>query len=145
MNNHAPQSFSHHSRRHLPFHFFIIPVLLTNLIVTIVYLVRHPSLLTGWLVILSIALLTLAFLVRINPLKVQDRLIRLEEQLRMNTLLPGPLRERIPELTEKQLVALRFASDEEIARLVEETLQNNLSPKDIMKKIEKWRPDYFRV
>jgi hypothetical protein len=145
MNNHAPQSFSHHSRRHLPFHFFIIPVLLTNLIVTIVYLVRHPSLLTGWLVILSIALLTLAFLVRINPLKVQDRLIRLEEQLRMNTLLPGPLRERIPELTEKQLVALRFASDEEIARLVEETLQNNLSPKDIKKKIEKWRPDYFRV
>jgi hypothetical protein len=145
MNNHAPQSFSHHSRRHLPFHFFIIPVLLTNLIVTIVYLVRHPSLLPGWLVILSIALLTLAFLVRINPLKVQDRLIRLEEQLRMNTLLPGPLRERIPELTEKQLVALRFASDEEIARLVEETLQNNLSPKDIKKKIEKWRPDYFRV
>jgi|HubBroStandDraft_5_1064220.scaffolds.fasta_scaffold127766_2 hypothetical protein len=145
MNNHAAQSFSHHSRRHLPFHFFIIPVLLTNLIVTIVYLVRHPSLLTGWLVILSIALLTLAFLVRINPLKVQDRLIRLEEQLRMNTLLPGPLRERIPELTEKQLVALRFASDEEIARLVEETLQNNLSPKDIKKKIEKWRPDYFRV
>ncbi|HSY71125.1 MAG TPA: DUF6526 family protein [Alloacidobacterium sp.] len=145
MNNHALQSFSHHSRRHLPFHFFIIPVLLTNLIVTIVYLVRHPSLLTGWLVILSIALLTLAFLVRINPLKVQDRLIRLEEQLRMNTLLPGPLRERIPELTEKQLVALRFASDEEIARLVEETLQNNLSPKDIKKKIEKWRPDYFRV
>jgi len=49
-----------------------------------------------------------SFLVRINPLKVQDRLIRLEEQLRMNTLLPGPLRERIPELTEKQLVALRF-------------------------------------
>ena len=145
MNNQAAQSFSHHSRRHLPFHFFIIPVLLTNLIVTIVYLVRHPSLLTGWLVILSIALLTLAFLVRINPLKVQDRLIRLEEQLRMNTLLPGPLRERIPELTEKQLVALRFASDEEIARLVEETLQNNLSPKDIKKKIEKWRPDYFRV
>ena len=145
MNNHAAQSFSHHSRRHLPFHFFIIPVLLTNLIVTIVCLVRHPSLLTGWLVILSIALLTLAFLVRINPLKVQDRLIRLEEQLRMNTLLPGPLRERIPELTEKQLVALRFASDEEIARLVEETLQNNLSPKDIKKKIEKWRPDYFRV
>ena len=145
MNNHAAQSFSHHSRRHLLFHFFIIPVLLTNLIVTIVYLVRHPSLLTGWLVILSIALLTLAFLVRINPLKVQDRLIRLEEQLRMNTLLPGPLRERIPELTEKQLVALRFASDEEIARLVEETRQNNLSPKDIKKKIEKWRPDYFRV
>lgn len=145
MNNHAAQSFSHHSRRHLPFHFFIIPVLLTNLIVTIVYLVRHPSLLAGWLVILSIALLTLAFLVRVNPLKVQDRLIRLEEQLRMNALLPGPLRERIPELTEKQLVALRFASDEEMARLVEETLQNNLSPKDIKKKIEKWRSDYFRV
>ena len=145
MNNHAAQSYSHHARRHQPFHFFLIPVLITNLIITIVYLVRHPSLLAGWLVILSIALLTLAFLARINPLKVQDRLIRLEERLRLNALLPEPLRMRIPELTEKQLIALRFASDEEIPRLVEEALQNSLRPKDIKMRIENWRPDYWRV
>ena len=145
MNNHAAQSYSHHARRHQPFHFFLIPVLITNLIITIVYLVRRPSLLAGWLVILSIALLTLAFLARINPLKVQDRLIRLEERLRLSALLPEPLRMRIPELTEKQLVALRFASDAEIPRLVEEALQNSLRPKDIKMRIENWRPDYWRV
>ena len=145
MNSHPAQDFSHHARRHQPFHFFLIPVLITNLIITIVYLVRHPSLLAGWLVILSIALLTLAFLARVNPLKVQDRLIRLEERLRLSALLPEPLRMRIPELTEKQLVALRFASDAEIPRLVEETLQNNLRSKDIKMRIENWRPDYWRV
>jgi hypothetical protein len=145
MDNTTAQSFSHHSRRHLPFHFFLIPVLLTNLVITIVYLIRHPSLQAGWLVILSVAILVLAFLVRINPLKVQDRLIRLEEQLRLSAVLTEPLRARIPELTEKQLIALRFASDAEIPRLVEETLQTNLGPKDIKKRIEQWRPDYFRV
>lgn len=145
MNNQAAQSYSHHARRHLPFHFFLIPILITNLIITIVYLVRHPSLLAGWLVILSIALLTLGFLARVNPIKVQDRLIRLEERLRLSTLLPEPLRLRIPELTEKQLIALRFASDAEIPRLVEETFQNNLRAKDIKMRIENWRSDYWRV
>jgi hypothetical protein len=145
MNNHAAQSYSHHARQHLPFHFFLIPILITNLIITIVYLIRHPSLLAGWLVILSIALLTLGFLARVNPIKVQDRLIRLEERLRLSALLPEPLRLRIPELTEKQLIALRFASDAETPRLVEETLQSNLRAKDIKKRIENWRPDHFRV
>jgi hypothetical protein len=145
MNNHAAQSYSHHARKHPPFHFFLIPILITNLIITIVYLIRHPSLLAGWLVLLSIALLTLGFLARVNPIKVQDRLIRLEERLRLSALLPETLRLRIPELTEKQLIALRFASDAETPRLVEETLQNNLRPKDIKMRIENWRPDYWRV
>jgi len=97
------------------------------------------------MVIPSLALLMLGFLVRINPLKVQDRVIRLEERLRLAALLPEPLRLRIPELTEPQLVALRFASDSEIPQLVEETLNANLTPKDTKKKIQNWRPDYFSV
>jgi len=104
-----------------------------------------PSLASGWMVIPSLALLMLGFLVRINPLKVQDRVIRLEERLRLAALLPEPLRLRIPELTEPQLVALRFASDSEIPQLVEETLNANLTPKDTKKKIQNWRPDYFSV
>jgi hypothetical protein len=110
-----------------------------------VYLIRHPGLAAAWMVILSIALLVLAFLTRINPLKVQDRLIRMEERLRLAALLSEPLRSRIADLTEQQLVALRFASDAEIPQLVEETLSGNLSSKDIKKKIQNWRPDYFRV
>lgn len=139
------QSYANYKRRQPAFHFFVIPVLITNSILAIVYLVRHPGLEAAWMVILSIALLVLAFLVRINALKAQDRVIRLEERLRFMTLLPECLRARIPELTEYQLVALRFASDAEIPQLVEETLKDNLSPKDIRKKIQNWRPDYFRV
>jgi hypothetical protein len=145
MSGQKTQSFANHTRRHPPFHFFLIPVLLLNLIFSIVHVVRHPGLVAAWLVILSAAILLLALLVRMNPVKVQDRLIRLEERLRLTALLPEPLRARIPELTEKQLVALRFASDEEIPKLVEETLSRNLDAKEIKKKIQNWRPDYFRV
>jgi hypothetical protein len=145
MSETKAQSYANYKRRHLPFHFFVIPVLITNAILALVYLVRHPGLAAAWMVILSIALLVLAFLTRINPLKVQDRLIRMEERLRLAALLSEPLRSRIADLTEQQLVALRFASDAEIPQLVEETLSGNLSSKDIKKKIQNWRPDYFRV
>ena len=145
MSESNTQSFTNYKRRHPPFHFFVLPVLIINLLLSIIYLVRHLGLAAAWMVILSAALLVLAFLTRINPMKVQDRLIRLEERLRLTALLPEQMRSRIPELTERQLVALRFASDAEIPRLVEETLKENLEPKDIRKRIQNWRPDYFRV
>ncbi len=139
------QSYANYKRMHLPFHFFLIPILLINAVLAIVYMARHPGLAEAWMVVLSIAFLVLAFLARSNPVKVQDRVIRLEERLRLAMLLPEPLRARIPELTEYQLIALRFASDAEIPQLVEETLNNNLRPKDIKKRIQNWRPDHLRV
>lgn len=145
MSDRKAQSFRNHTRRQPAFHFFVLPVLITNLIISIVYVVRHPGWTAVWLVLLSAALLMLAFLVRMNPLKVQDRLIRLEERLRLTALLPDELRMRIPELTERQLVALRFSSDTEIPALVAETLSHNLDAKEIKKKIQNWRPDSWRV
>lgn len=145
MANASPQNFSQHTRWDPLFHFFILPVFAISLVGSIVLLVMRPGMHTAWFLIFMIAELILIFKVRLYPLKVQDRVIRLEERLRLATLLPEPLRARIPELTEAQLVGLRFASDAEIPKLVERTLKENLSRKDIKKAIQNWRPDYWRV
>jgi|SRR5579883_380392 hypothetical protein len=139
------QTYANHVRIHWVFHFFLAPVTILNLLYRIVLLIRHPNPDAVWTVIMAVALLVLLFLVRIYPLRVQDRVIRLEERLRLSALLPEPLRSRIPELREGQLVALRFASDEELPALVEETLAQNLRGSDIKKRIRNWRPDYWRV
>ncbi|MDI3255908.1 DUF6526 family protein [Pseudacidobacterium ailaaui] len=140
-----PQTYANHVRIQPAFHYFLVPVLILNLIYSLVLLIRHPNPNAVWMLIMAVALLIMAFLVRINPLKVQDRLIRLEERLRLSALLSEPLRSRIPELRESQLVALRFASDEEVPALVEETLKNHLEAKEIKQRIKHWRPDHWRV
>jgi uncharacterized coiled-coil protein SlyX len=85
------------------------------------------------------------FLLRANPLRAQDRIIRLEERLRFQAQLPAQLNARFGELTEGQVVALRFASDAELAALVERVLAAKTPPGDIKKAIVTWRPDTFRV
>ena len=142
----VPQTYENHTRWHAPFHFFVAPVLLTNVIVQIVLLVREPGLERGWWVVVSLALLALAGLTRINPLKAQDRIIRLEESLRYYQLLPEDLAARAAALKPGQVVALRFASDEELAGLVREVVEGRLTkPDDIKRAIEGWRADTFRV
>jgi hypothetical protein len=97
------------------------------------------------IILLAVALLILVFKTRLYALKVQDRVIRLEERLRLRQLLQEPLRSRIPELTEGQLIGLRFASDAELPALVERALKEKLSRSDIKKSIKTWRPDNWRV
>lgn len=141
----ASQNLAHHTKWDPPFHFFIAPVFLINAIRSIVNLVRQPSLELGWTMVVAFGLVFMAFKLRLNSLKVQDRVIRLEERLRLSGLLPEPLRSRISELTERQLISLRFASDAEIPGLVALTFSNQLSPADIKKSIVNWRADHFRV
>ena len=82
---------------------------------------------------------------RAHSLTAQDRIIRLEEKLRYAALLPPDLLARSQALTVRQIIGLRFASDEELPGLVKRALDENLSEKDIKKSINKWRPDYLRV
>ena len=140
-----PQNFANHVRLHPLFHFILFPIFFLNLVISIVVLVRKPDWLTAWGLVMSLALLGLLGLVRMYPLKVQDRVIRLEERLRLNSLLPDPLRTRIYELSEEQLVALRFASDKEVPAIVQKTLTEHLRLAEIKKAISEWRADYWRV
>ena len=141
-----PQTLANHVRWHPPFHFFLMPASLALLILTIVNVVRHPDLLNAWILLLIGVMTPVAILlIRINPLRVQDRLIRLEERLRLAALLNEPLKSRIGDLNESQLVALRFACDAEAAALVEKALKGNMKGADIKKSIVTWRADLFRV
>lgn len=140
-----PQSLKNHVRLHFPYHFVLFPVLFANFVIAIVVLVRNPEWRTGWDLMMALALLLLLGLVRMYPLRVQDRVIRLEERLRLASLLPDPLRARIYELSERQLIALRFASDKEIPSLVQRALNEHSEPAEIKKAISEWRADNWRV
>ena len=147
-----PQTFSNHTRWDPAFHFFVVPVFVLGLLLTLVHFFAHlahsdfrDNVHAILLIILACAFLILAFKERLYALKVQDRVIRLEERLRLSMLLPEPLRSRIPELTEGQLCGLRFASDAEVPKLAERALNEKLSRTDIKKAIQNWRPDYWRV
>ena len=140
-----PQNFSNHGRLDPPFHFFILPVFAISLIITIVHLVRHPGLHSAWLVVFMLAATTAVLKTRLYALKVQDRVIRLEERQRLGLLLDEPLRARIGEFSESQLIGLRFASDAELPALAARALSEKLSKTDIKKAVRQWRPDDWRV
>jgi len=145
MAERAAQNLANHVKIDPPFHYFLLPVFAISWILSVVFLVRHPGFLHFWIVVFNTALVVAVIRFRQYALKVQDRVIRLEERLRFATLLPDSMRPQIAKLSEGQLIALRFASDEEVPALVERTVSANLSPADIKKAIKSWRPDYWRV
>jgi hypothetical protein len=144
----TPQSFKNHMRFYAPFHFGLMPVLVFNLIFSIYDTVhRYPEhkYLFHWWIVMSIAFILMAILGRRQSLKAQDRIIRLEERLRLAALLPANEQAHINEFTTGQLIALRFASDAELPALARRALTQNLECKAIKEAIVNWRADDLRV
>jgi hypothetical protein len=142
------QSFASHGAVDPLYHYVGAAALLANLIFAAIVLflsIRTQMVLSLWIVSLSVLLIVLALRSRTYPLKIQDRIIRLEERIRLEGVLPEPLRKRIPELTEDQLIALRFAPDEELPELVTLALEQKLTRKQIKERIQNWRADHFRI
>lgn len=139
-----PQSFQNHTRLDPLFHQFLGPLSFILLIAAVTNLIRNFGWTSAFQVVAAIWAVVATFKIRLYALKVQDRVIRLEERLRMHELFNEPLKSRIGEFTESQLIALRFASDTELPGLAEKALQG-LDPKQIKSAVKTWRPDYFRV
>ncbi len=145
MTETGSQNYANH-RRFVPmYHFVLALILLVNTLFAAWQLFRHPSFATALALAVALALIGLWLYARLFPLQVQDRLIRLEERLRLAEILPDELRGRIGELSEDQLIGLRFASDDEVAGLVRRVLDGELSGRESIKKaVQTWRPDRFR-
>jgi hypothetical protein len=139
------QSLKNHARLDPFFHIFIFALYLLNLVYAGFHLYRQTSLSSGWYLVLSMAAIVPIVKLRNYPLKVQDRVIRLEERLRLQSLAPQQWHAQISRLNEGQLIALRFAGDDEVVELAKQALEHNLGRKQIKERIKNWRADDWRV
>jgi hypothetical protein len=148
MSKSSQQSLKNHGRFDPAFHFVLLFVLVANLIFAIFHLANHwadSRIASGWLLVLSLAVFIPVFKLRTYPLKVQDRVIRLEERLRLQALAPREWHSQIYRLTEDQLIGLRFAADDEVVELAKQALEGNLTRKEIKERIQSWRADNWRI
>jgi hypothetical protein len=142
------QSFKNHTRFDPLFHFIVLPMLLANFIVSIVTTVRHwPNhpFLHLWWIVMSVVLFIMAGALRSATLRVQDRIIRLEEQLRLADLLPESQLGLIEKLTIRQFIGLRFASDAEAPALAARAVAEGLTEKQIKQSVVNWKADEYRA
>lgn len=141
-----PQNYNDHVRWYPLVHFVITPLLLINLAYQAVRLYQEPSWDRSVLVMFSLTIILLSISARLQALKAQDRVIRLEERLRYKEILSPDLFPKASELPPGKMIALRFASDAELPVLISQVLDNKLSTgKEIKAAITDWRGDHLRV
>ena len=148
MSKSSPQNLKNHGRIDPPFHFVLFFVLVANLVFAGFHVVRHwhdAPIASSWYIVLSFAAILILLKIRQYPVKVQDRVIRLEERLRLQALAPAQWHSQIHRLTEDQLIGLRFAADDEVVELAKQALEHHLTRKQIKERIQNWRADHFRV
>jgi hypothetical protein len=140
------QNYQNHARRTPFFQTAAVTILSLNFLYTIWQLWRVPGWTTAWQAVVAFGLVCLTFSARVMALTVQDRIIRLEMQLRLARVLPADLQGAIPTLRRNQFVALRFASDPELPVLVREIVEGRLQqPKDIKLRVKDWQADWLRA
>ena len=139
------QSLKNHARLDPAYHVLLFLVYVANLVYAGFHVYRQPSLSSGWYVVLSLVAIVPLLKIRTYPLKVQDRVIRLEERLRLQSLAPQEWHTHLHRLNEDQLIGLRFASDDEVIALAKQALEQNLSRKQIKERIGSWRADDWRI
>ncbi len=140
------QNYSNHTRWYPLVHFVLFPLLLVLLVCEAYWTYQSPSLERAAQILLILAVAILSIAARLQALKAQDRVIRLEERLRYREVLPIEIAKRATDLRTGQMIALRFASDEELPVLVERCLNGEFATnKDIKRAIKDWRADHLRV
>jgi hypothetical protein len=146
MADRKPQSFENHTRLVPLYHMVAFGILVINLLYRLYRVFTDLSVETLVTGLVAVALILLFFYARIFALTAQDRVIRLEMLLRFERLLPPELRARAKDFTVDQLVALRFASDEELPELARKVLTDNIRERRAIKKmVRNWQADYLRV
>ena len=140
------QNYQNHTRNFPLFHYVAAPILTLNFLNTVRHLWLSPNFSTAWQVVFAFGLLALLFSARVMAITVQDRVIRLEMQMRLARVLPADLQGQIAALERSQFVALRFASDEELPELVREIVAGRLAKsKDIKMRVKQWQADWLRA
>ena len=141
-----PQSYANHRRIFPLYHLFALPILALNVAIAIADLLDAPSWHAAWWVLVSMALVAGLLTSRASALIVQNRLVGLEMRLRLTAILPSDLRAHIGDLTLRQIIGLRFASDGEMADLVRRCIAGELATADDVKRqVRDWRPDVVRA
>lgn len=145
MSDDDVQNYGNHRRWNPLWHFVAVPILVFNAVIAIVVLVRAPSRSTVWAAVVALTLVLALALLRRMALRVQDRVIRLEERLRLNRLMPDR-HEEIEDLGREQLIAIRFASDLEVPHLLDRITRGEIRTQDEIKRaVQHWRPDHLRA
>jgi hypothetical protein len=154
MSDSSRQSLKSYGRLNPPSHVVLFTVLVANLVFALFYVAHHWNdsytssdsyFASKWYLVLSLVAFIPLFKLRSYPIKLQNRIIRLEERLRLHVLAPAEWHAQIHSLTEDQLIGLRFAPDDEVVELAKLALKDNLSRKQIEGRIKNWRPDESRI
>ena len=141
-----PQTFENHAKLVPLFHYVVLPMFLVNLLLALYRMFTGFSFETAWGAAMAIGLMLVAFFARVFALGAQDRVIRLEERLRMRGVLPDGLKPRIDDFTMDQLAALRFASDAELPSLAKKVVDDSIADRKTIKQmVVTWRADYQRL